>query len=150
MITLYFRSSSLGNWEFCEMQYYLTYNLGWQAPANKRANLGTVVHKVLEVLANFKLLIQESKQKQYQYQDKEIGIFNFTNTTLKSKKLIDEILLRSYTYYTVNTPDITYTNADFVFCEKMVDACLNHGDGQFDPRNQTILAPEKSFDLEIR
>jgi hypothetical protein len=132
------------------MQYFLTYNLGWQAPANKKANLGTITHKTLEVLANFKLLTQNNpKQTSYLYSDKEIGNFKFNKKTLFSKDLVEEILDRSYKYYTVNTPDIHYIPSDLVFCKKMVDACLDHNDGQFDPRNQHIVAPEKSFDLEI-
>ena len=149
MITLYFRSSSLGNWDFCNMQYFITYNLGWQSPANKKANLGTIVHKTLEVLANFKLLTQQQKTKSYSYNDKEIGLFNFDLKTLKSQKLIDEILKRSYDYYVEHTPDIKYIPSDFKFCKDMVDACFTYSNGQFDPRNQNIVAPEKSFDLEI-
>lgn len=33
------------------MQYYLNYVLGWTFPANQKAEMGTVVHKVLEILA---------------------------------------------------------------------------------------------------
>lgn len=146
---LYVRSSSLSNWEFCNMQYFLTYNLGWISPTNKKANLGSITHKVLEVLANFKLLIQESNKKSYTYTDDELGAFNFTPKTISSQKLVDEILTRSYNHYTASTPDIAYTKSDFKFCADMVRACLEHESGQFDPRNQTILAPEKSFDLEI-
>lgn len=149
MPILYVRSSSLGNWEFCNMQYFITYNLGWQAPANKKANLGSITHKVLELLANFKLCVQNEKRKSYNYIDKEVGEFNFTSKSMMTTKLVEELLNRCYIYYTENTPDIDYTRADFKFCEKMVDACLVHNDGQFDPRQQHIVAPEKSFDLEI-
>jgi hypothetical protein len=140
------------------MQYFLTYNLGWQAPANKKANLGTVTHKTLEVLANMKLILQNTqalRSLKRSYEDKELGKFEFTKKTLESHlrmsslSLVDEILQRSYDFYVSNTPDIEYTRADFKFCEKMVEACLSHNDGQFDPRQQHIVAPEKSFDLEI-
>jgi len=131
------------------MQFYIVYGLGWRSPSQKKANLGTVVHKVLEVLANFKLLTQESTQQSYAYKDEELGEFNFTPKTLQSQKLVDEILIRSYNHYTASTPEISYTKADFKFCADMVEACLRHDSGQFDPRHQTILAPEKSFDLEI-
>lgn len=149
MIQLYYRSSSLGAFDFCQMQFFLVYGLGWRSPANRKANLGTITHKVLEVLANFKLLMQESNKKSYTYTDDELGAFNFTPKTISSQKLVDEILTRSYNHYTASTPDIAYTKSDFKFCADMVQACLEHESGQFDPRNQTILAPEKSFDLEI-
>lgn len=152
MILLYFRSSSLGNWEFCQMQYYITYNLGWQSPANKKANLGTVVHKTLEILASMKLILQNSKKSKssnHLCEDKELGKFEFTKKDLESQKLVDEILLRSYNYYVEHTPEISYTNSDFKFCKQMVENCLNGYASQFDPRKQNIIAPEKSFDLEI-
>lgn len=149
MISLYFRSSSLGNWEFCQMQYYLVYNLGYQTPTQKKALLGTIVHKTLEILANFKLLAQQKDKKKYSYNDKETGPYTFTQSELLSEKLVDEILLRSYKYYTENTTYLTYAKADYKFCEDMVDACLYQYGSQFDPRTQNIVAPEQSFDLEI-
>ncbi len=51
MIITYFRSSSLANWAFCQLQYYITYVLGYQRDAGKKAELGTIVHKVMEILA---------------------------------------------------------------------------------------------------
>lgn len=132
------------------MQYFITYGLGWQAPANKRANLGTITHKVLELLANFKLQIQNENKKSYSFEDSEVGKFNFTNKTLMSDELVEELLIRCFTHYTINTPDIEYQpQKDFDFCKDMVYNCLNHNNGQFDPRLMNILQPEKSFDMEI-
>jgi hypothetical protein len=132
------------------MQYFITYGLGWQAPANKKANLGTVTHKVLELLANFKLMIQNKNKKSYEYIDSETGNFVFTKKTLMSDKLIEELLKRCYLYYTTNTPDIDYDDKkDFDFCKEMVYNCLEYNNGQFDPRVLDILEPEKSFDIEI-
>ena len=149
MIQLYFRSSSLGQWEYCQMSFYMTYVLGWQSPANKKANLGSIVHKTLEILANFKLLTQEATQSSYVYTDKETGKYKFNKKNLYSEILIEELLSRSYEHYTKNTPEIDYINSDFKFCKQMVDTCLNDFDQQFDPRNQNIIAPEKSFNLDI-
>lgn len=55
MICTYARSSSLKNWEYCQQQYFINYNLGIYQPANKKAVLGTITHKVLEWLALAKL-----------------------------------------------------------------------------------------------
>jgi hypothetical protein len=38
----------------CEQQYFLEYVLGWRGPSNQKADKGTIVHKVLEILAFIK------------------------------------------------------------------------------------------------
>ena len=132
------------------MQYFLTYNLGWQAPANKKANLGSIAHKVLEILANFKLIIQNNpKKKKYEYIDDETGTFNFTKDSIWELGVVDDIIERCYKHYTESTPDIHYIPSDYKFCKTMVDTCLEFNNGQFDPRRQEIVSPEKSFDLPI-
>ena len=51
MIVTYIRSSSYNNYDFCQMQYFLTYVLGHRSDSNKKADMGTMVHKVMEILA---------------------------------------------------------------------------------------------------
>jgi hypothetical protein len=82
--------------------------------------------------------------------DKEVGDFSFTQKQLMTNKLVDEITLRSYNYYTSNTDTKYSDKKDYAFCENAVYSCLGHNDGQFDPRKQHIVAPEKKFDIEIR
>jgi len=50
MIITYVRSSSYNNYSYCEMQYFMTYVLGHQSKSGKKADMGTMVHKVMEVL----------------------------------------------------------------------------------------------------
>ena len=51
----YLRSSSMNTWNsYCEMKYYFTYCLGKQETPNLKAEMGTVVHALLEVLAGLK------------------------------------------------------------------------------------------------
>ena len=38
----------------CEQQYFIEYILGWRGLSNKKADKGTIVHKVLEILAYIK------------------------------------------------------------------------------------------------
>ena len=45
MIVTYIRSSSYNNYDFCQMQYFLTYVLGYRSDSNKKADLGTMAHK---------------------------------------------------------------------------------------------------------
>ncbi len=54
MITTYLRSSSWGTHDFCPMKFFLSFVLGWQETPNPKTQCGTVVHKVLEVLAKIK------------------------------------------------------------------------------------------------
>ena len=54
MLVTYIRSSSYNNYAYCEMQYFMTYVLGYQSKSGKKADMGTMVHKVMEVLAGLK------------------------------------------------------------------------------------------------
>lgn len=38
----------------CEQQFFIEYVLGWRGPSNQKADKGTIVHKVLEILAIIK------------------------------------------------------------------------------------------------
>ena len=44
----------------CEQQYFIEYILGWRGLSNKKADKGTIVHKVLEILAYIKKNQQDS------------------------------------------------------------------------------------------
>lgn len=60
MIITYTRSSSYNNFEFCQQQYYITYNLGLYNASSKKADQGSAVHKVMEQLAECKKYIQDN------------------------------------------------------------------------------------------
>ena len=62
MLVTYIRSSSYNNFEYCQMQYFMTYVLGHQTVSGKKAQLGTVVHKVMEILAGCKKLLQDGDE----------------------------------------------------------------------------------------
>jgi len=147
----FFRSSSFNQYDYCQMSYYITYNLGHQQPSQKKANLGTISHKVFEVLANCKKTLQDNpKKKKFVFDDEELGKFEFTYNKLYSMDYVYELLNRSYVHYTTNTPHITYEERyDLPFCEKMVLAGINHNNGQYDPRNRNIIQAEPGFDLVI-
>lgn len=150
MIVLYFRSSSLGQWDYCQMSYFMTYALGWQQPSQKKSQLGTIVHKVLECLAQCKQRLQYGEKTGMRIEDSELGTIKFTNFQLNSNKFVMKLLDNSYEYYTSHDKVNIYdSKKDYEFCKQMVDACLSYNNGQFDPRKTRIVAPEKSFDLEI-
>jgi len=68
MLITYIRSSSYNNYSYCQMQYFITYVLGHTPISGKKADLGTIVHKVMEVLAKLKRYTQrQSKKKNINY-----------------------------------------------------------------------------------
>lgn len=147
---VYFRSSSLGNWEFCQMQYFLQYVLGYKAPANKRAQLGTITHKSLEVLANCKKLLQEAhaNKKKFEYFDKEIGLVEFTKSSLYTDKFVEDLTFTCFLYYSQKCIH-DYIEKDFEFSYNLVQVALTQYNKLFDPRFRNIIEPEPFFDLPI-
>ena len=95
MIITYFRSSSYGTWSMCQQMYFLNYVLGYPGKSNLKADKGTVVHKVLEILANCKKTIQDDplsvKGKRYCFSDDQVGDIYFSSDSLyKVEELTDE------------------------------------------------------------
>ena len=148
MIVTYVRSSSYNNYDYCQMQYFITYALGHQSTSGKKAQLGTIVHKVMECLGSCKKKLQEGKKTGLSITDDGIGEIDFSEKKLYTKKFVAELLDRSYEYYTKDCVH-NYTGADMKFCKKQVDDALAYNDGQFDPRNRNVVASEPQFDIPI-
>lgn len=149
MIVTYIRSSSYNNYDYCQMQYFITYVLGHRSTSGKKAQLGTIVHKVMEVLASCKKKLQDEPDKKSLYIiDDGIGKVNFTNKSLFTKTFVNKILDRSYEYYTENCTH-KYTGADKKFCVKLTNDGLTYNDGQFDPRKRDVVDAEPQFDIPI-
>lgn len=73
----FFRSSSLNNWSYCEQQYFLTYVLGLTSIANQKTDMGTITHKVLEILA----MMKQAEQNGLSYiEDDILGRYEFDKT----------------------------------------------------------------------
>ena len=90
MLVTYIRSSSYNNYDYCEMQYFITYNLGHQSTSGKKAQLGTVVHKVMEVLGGCQHLQQDGKKMLSV--DDALGEIKFNRKKLKSDEFVNDIL----------------------------------------------------------
>lgn len=69
------------------MQYYMTYVLGYIAPSNQKADMGTITHKVLEILANLKKCQQEKKST---FEDDCIGHIDVPSDLLTPCPLTDD------------------------------------------------------------
>lgn len=151
MIVTYIRSSSYNNYDYCQMQYFITYVLGYRSVSGKKAQLGTVVHKALEVLAACTKKLQENpKKKSLFINDDAIGKVNFTPAKLKTKKFVMDCLDRSYEHYTTTCEaKHKYAGADKKFCVTQTNNALDYNDGQFDPRKRNIVDTEPQFDIAI-
>jgi len=51
MLAFYIRSSAIGTYKLCQQQFFIRYVLGHKDLSNKRADIGSAAHKVLEAIA---------------------------------------------------------------------------------------------------
>lgn len=72
------------------MQYFLTYVLGWNFPANQKAEMGTIVHKVMEVLAAMKKALQNDSASNVVVDDALGEIFFSEESLYKRTFLTDD------------------------------------------------------------
>ena len=77
----------------CEQQYFAEYNLGIRSPSGLKADKGTIVHKVLEILAFIK---QAHQNKNSTIDDDIVGKINV------NKYSLDNIIQTVYNYYSSN------------------------------------------------
>mgnify|MGYP000097029185 FL=1 len=150
MLVTYIRSSSYNNYDYCGLQYYLTYNLGYQSPSGKKAVQGTVVHKVLEVMAGLQLAKQNAGTKRKLVVDDDmLGKVSINKSHLDSYEIVNELLDQSFDAYTAQENHHEWYKKEREDCRKWTWAALQWNEGQFDPRNRNIVAPEPHFDIPI-
>jgi hypothetical protein len=131
------------------MQYFITYVLGHQADSGKKAELGTIVHKVMECLARFKKCNQDFPRKQnLTINDDALGNVTIKKTELYTNNLVEKLIQKSFHFYTDGSKH-NFSKADNNDCTKLVWDTLLYNDGQFDPRNRKIVAAEPHFDIPI-
>ncbi len=150
MIVTYIRSSSYNNYDYCQMQYFITYVLGHQSPSMKKADLGTICHKVFETLANLKKRLQDStgRQKYLEINDDAIGKYKIDKNNFLLEETWQDILQKSFDFYTKDSTH-SWTKGDFSKCQSLIKETLAFNAGQFDPRYRKIIAPEPHFDIPI-
>ena len=124
----------------CEQQYFIEYVLGWRGPSGQKADKGTIVHKVLEILAIIK---QAQQNNQQEIVDDVMGKIDVDTYNLNT--IIHEV----YEYYTSRTQHHKWTTKDYKDCHAWVYKAIEFNNGMFDPRNRNILQPEQHFDFEI-
>ena len=130
----------------CEMQYFGEYVLGWKGPGNLKADKGTIVHKILEILAIIKLNQQKNlpviPDTPYLIQDEACGLIDINNFDLH------DICEKVFNYY-AKIKDQPWTDKDFRDCELWANKAIDFNGGAFNPLNMNIVAPEQHFDLVI-
>ena len=131
------------------MQYFITYVLGHQSDSGKKAELGTIVHKVLEVLASLKKNEQDNPKKlKLNVEDDALGSIKIKKSELYTEEFVKEVLQKSFGFYTAGSKN-NFTKGDNNDCAKLVFDTLSYNNGQFDPRNRKIIAAEPHFDIPI-
>jgi hypothetical protein len=131
------------------MQYFITYVLGHQPDSGKKAELGTIVHKVMETLAQLKKYQQDNPKKlTLSIEDDALKTVSIKKNELLTNTLVDKLLSRSFDFYTGGSKH-TFTKGDRDLCLKLVWDTLKYNDGQFDPRLRKIVAAEPHFDIPI-
>ena len=125
----------------CEQQYFIEYVLGWRGPSGQKADKGTIVHKVLEILA----VIKQGTQNQLDsIEDDILGQISTTEYSLEN------IIEKVYNHYSLGNSHHKWTPKDYKDCHAWVYKAIEFNNGMFDPRNRNILCPEQRFDFEIK
>jgi hypothetical protein len=120
------------------MKYFIDYTLGWRSPANKKASIGTIVHKALELLAQYKLARQNNENN---FTNDELGKFFLSEITP------DICIELAFHHISKLEPQYNWDEKDFKLCKKMLWDALNYNKGMFNPLKQNIVQPEKYFDI---
>lgn len=124
----------------CEQQYFIEYILGWRGPSNQKADKGTIVHKVLELLA----VIKKAQQ------DNLISVNDdIAGKILVNNYNIDNLFDMVYSHYTNTNSHHKWTDKDRKDCRNWVQKTIEFNNGMFDPRNRDIVCPEQHFDILI-
>lgn len=124
----------------CEQQFFIEYVLGWRGPSGQKADKGTIVHKVLELLA----VIKKAQQDKLILVNDDIA-----GQILVNNYDIDNLFDIVYTYYTNANNHHKWTDKDKKDCRNWVQKTIEFNNGMFDPRNREIVCPEQHFDIII-
>ena len=140
MIITYFRSSSFNCHNMCPQQYFCEYVLGWRGKGGLKADKGTIVHKVLEIMCLAKKAEQDGLSS---FIDDVIGSVSSTSYD------IDKITEQVYKYYSEGNPQHDWKEKDFKDCSKWVYKTLEMNDGIFDPRNRHVVEDWGEYDYVL-
>tara|TARA_R110000824_G_scaffold177357_4_gene356700 strand:+ start:90 stop:1067 length:978 start_codon:yes stop_codon:yes gene_type:complete len=129
----------------CPHSYYLTYVLGHRSPSGQKAEQGTIVHKVMECLANAK---QCHQNEEHSFNDDLFGEMEVDFDYIYTDEYVKELIEKSYEHYSSESIH-HWTNKHHKECDKWSWDAIQYFDGAFDPRKRNIVSPECAFDFEI-
>jgi hypothetical protein len=130
----------------CEQQYFIEYVLGHRSPSNKKADKGTIVHKVLEILA----IMKHGEQKKESFIiDDIVGQIDLEENSMFDATFIHSLINKVYSYYTSQFTHHEWEEKDKKDCIKWINQALTYNDRMFDPRLRNIVQPEQKFDIVI-
>lgn len=149
MLVTYIRSSSYNQYAYCQMSYFMTYVLGHLSDSGKKAELGTMVHKVMESLASFKKYQQDNPKKKYlEIKDEVLGSLKISKDELLTDSYVDTLCEMSYNAYKAQSKH-DWIPSDLKQVKNLTLDALRYNGGQFDPRNRNVVNPEPHFDIAI-
>lgn len=141
MICCTMRSSSVGTLDFCEMKFALTYNFGEKDKNNKKAILGVIVHRAMQVLGDKSIAKQNKKRK--------VINDDIPSYSLSECDDLDKITEDCFNYYIPTVPELVFDHKDLKTCQGWVRKAVEYDDCKLDPRNQNVVVTEKYFEIEL-
>lgn len=130
----------------CEQQYFIEYVLGRRGLSNKKADKGTIVHKVLEILAIMKKNQQDNIDS---FHDDIVGKIDLNTSDMFDNNFVLALVNKVYDYYTGECKHHPWTEKDRKDCVEWVSKTLRSNNRLFDPRRREIFRSEQHFDLVI-
>jgi hypothetical protein len=130
----------------CEQQYFIEYVLGRRGLSNKKADKGTIVHKVLEILA----IMKKAQQDKIQIiEDDIVGTIDLNTDDMFNDQFILSLANKVYDYYTSQCSHHSWLDKDRKDCIEWISKTLRANNRMFDPRRRNIFRSEQHFDLVI-
>lgn len=132
------------------MQYFINYVLGWPTDSNKKADIGTMAHKVMEVMAGLKKFQQDKPNNKWLVVEDDVcGKVRISKDRLFSNEVVDELCDISFDNYREKFNFHKWLPSDRRSVKELVNIFISQNNGQFDPRYRNIHHPEPHFDIPI-
>ncbi len=141
MRVCFFRSSSYNTHTWCAHKYFLEYNLGIRFPGNRKADLGTTFHKIMEILGKIKKAKQENEKH---IQDEILGKYKIPKVVD-----VDKITQAVFAHYQKMFSYHDFVALDLKHIRKWVQTISEFRGGIYNPLNQEIFQTEQHFEFPI-
>lgn len=128
------------------MKTFINYTLGITEEPNVKTVIGTMAHKVLEILALCKLNEQNGWPENIN--DEAFGEIT-KDFPYNSNSGVDKIIDKVFKYYSEKSAKQFDEKKDKKTVTKHVYTVLEHANGIYDPRKGKIFAAEKHFDMKL-